>query len=528
MANFIAQNLTASDVEIGDLGITVPSSGQYNLLQLEYHSIASSDDLTAAINGDQIVFIDSDGITQLTKQQSLDAFDNKFSTQVTSTPLVLGDLSNVTLSSEQVDDILAYNGTNWVNISPGGDANVPALQVTRAATISSAAWTDVLWESVDIETDNTVIEHDNVNTQRITFKEVGFYKLSYKIDGYMNAAGRLRYNDTTTIAGSETDLIGLTDVGGIFDGTLGRGLSSSDVIVEITTANDYVTLQCFGTDLDGQGINLNKITLTAISLQSIQGQPGQQGPAGQDGADGADGENTIIVEDGGIIVPNGPFTTMNFNGAGVTASDGGAGTVDITIPGGSGGSSIDIEDEGTPVPNTPFDTINFTGNGVTVTDGGAGTATVAIPGNRFIVSDRHNGTVLQSFGGTAVTLLFDTLVREDSPFSYSVGEVTLSQSGWYKLQFNVAYTQTSGNSRSSVVGSIEANSGSGFTQIPGTITYGYSRQTAVGFGTINAYAYYQATAGDIIRVRSNVNAGRGTITTVNNGSRFTIEYEGFA
>ena len=65
---------------------------------------------------------------------------------------------------------------------------------------------------------------------------------------------------------------------------------------------------------------------------------------------------------------------LDFQGAGVTASDGGTKTI-VTIPGGAGGYAL-VQDEGTPL--TVRTTLNFTGAGVTATDSG-GVTKVDIP-----------------------------------------------------------------------------------------------------------------------------------------------------
>jgi hypothetical protein len=48
------------------------------------------------------------------------------------------------------------------------------------------------------------------------------------------------------------------------------------------------------------------------------------------------GATGFDVQDNGILVPNSPFTTLNFLGAAVTATDGGAGTVNVTVTAGGG------------------------------------------------------------------------------------------------------------------------------------------------------------------------------------------------
>ncbi len=94
-----------------------------------------------------------------------------------------------------------------------------------------------------------------------------------------------------------------------------------------------------------------------------------QGPvAGQAGT----GTGHIIEDEG---TPLAQQDTLNFVGAGVTASDSGGKTV-VTIPAGVGHI---IEDEGTPLTQRP--TLNFIGAGVTATDNGGTNATdVTIPG----------------------------------------------------------------------------------------------------------------------------------------------------
>lgn len=86
--------------------------------------------------------------------------------------------------------------------------------------------------------------------------------------------------------------------------------------------------------------------------------------------------NGIDVEDDGVPLANNPEITLNFTGAGVTASSGGAHTAVINIPGIAG---VSVQDEGTPITGNPHPTLNFLGTGVTATDAGGGVAQIAIP-----------------------------------------------------------------------------------------------------------------------------------------------------
>lgn len=84
----------------------------------------------------------------------------------------------------------------------------------------------------------------------------------------------------------------------------------------------------------------------------------------------------VDVEDEGVSEATGA-TTLNFTGAGVTATDMGGGVVDVAIAG--GGSGVDVEDEGVSEA-TGASTLNFIGAGVTAVDAGGGVVDVTIPG----------------------------------------------------------------------------------------------------------------------------------------------------
>lgn len=94
---------------------------------------------------------------------------------------------------------------------------------------------------------------------------------------------------------------------------------------------------------------------------------------------GGGGSTGVDVQDEGIPLPGNPHQTLNFEGAGVVATDMGGGVAKITIPGGGGAPGINVQDEGVVLPGSPYTTVNFTGGGVTATDM-AGVATVDVPG----------------------------------------------------------------------------------------------------------------------------------------------------
>jgi len=85
------------------------------------------------------------------------------------------------------------------------------------------------------------------------------------------------------------------------------------------------------TMVDGSGLSV-----MALSAQGLQGADGADGVDGVDGATGPPGSGTTInVYEEGTIVPNSPFSELNFIGASITATDAGSGRTDITVTGGA-------------------------------------------------------------------------------------------------------------------------------------------------------------------------------------------------
>ena len=120
------------------------------------------------------------------------------------------------------------------------------------------------------------------------------------------------------------------------------------------------------------GVPVPSTTLVQTDRSTIIGDGSHQHPLIAIG-----GGSGITIEDEGSPIAGNPHGTVNFVGAGVTATDVG-GVATVTIPGGGGGGII-IEDEGSPIAGNPHGTVNFVGAGVAATNVG-GVATVTVPG----------------------------------------------------------------------------------------------------------------------------------------------------
>jgi hypothetical protein len=87
---------------------------------------------------------------------------------------------------------------------------------------------------------------------------------------------------------------------------------------------------------------------------------------------GGGGGGAIAIYDEGVLI-DAAATTIDFIGAGVTASSAGPGAVDVTIPGGGGGAPVNAEYLVLSADATLTDERVFTaGTGIAVVDGGAG------------------------------------------------------------------------------------------------------------------------------------------------------------
>jgi hypothetical protein len=182
------------------------------------------------------------------------------------------------------------------------------------------------------------------------------------------------------------------------------------------------------------------------------------------------------------------------------------------------GSSVVLEDEGALVPGGPHGILNFVGDGVNVVDAGGGRATVNVPGfEGKEIFYHHNGTTTQTLSGSFATALFNSAVRTDGgAFSYASGEVTVTQTGWYEVTYNIGADSDNGD-RSTLEAVLQQNA----VDVPGTFAYSYHRTSAAGENTASCTAIVNITANDVMRVRIRIRDGSG-IVTLSNACRLMI------
>ena len=145
-----------------------------------------------------------------------------------------------------------------------------------------------------------------------------------------------------------------------------------------------------------------------------RGKRGQRGHDGKDGRDGHDGHDGATGPTGpaaaGTTGPTGPTGPAGFTGftgpAGLTGPTGFTGPMGLT---GSTGSTAALQDEGVPVPGAPHNTLNFVGAGVTATDAGGGVADITIPGGPEFKPARTLFVAQSWPAGSDPTVFFTTI-----------------------------------------------------------------------------------------------------------------------
>jgi len=299
--------------------------------------------------------------------------------------------------------------------------------------------TNVVWNLTHTQNNSAILEHDTTNTERILIKETGLHILAFSISfdadaGEEQISAQIVVDDTTVVPGSfrlasEDDEIN----------------DLSNTFTAVLTAGTYVTLQAMA---NGTGNTLHNSTNFMVTRAS--------GPTGATGPTGA-------------------------------------------------GSNVIVQDGGTPAANTPHSTLNFAG-GLTATDAGAGVVNVVAPAKEIL--SRHNGSITQTFT-SLTTLNFGTVfLTDDAAYTHAVvvggSEITINKASRYELTYDVSF-QNGTNNRTSSRTEFQLNG----VFIPGTYGRGYHRNNSNGPDTASATLILNLSIGDVIRVRAS-----GTLSLV--------------
>jgi len=212
-------------------------------------------------------------------------YDSSTGTLVYSEDNSVGDhaLSTHTdVSSESPEDgeVLTWESSTgqWIPQSVALSGLVLSCVQARQSGIISIqdSWTDIFLDTTDVETRASVIEHDDINTDRILIKEDGYYQITYCVSinspsssDTSDISGRLRKNDTVVLNGSESATSTYNGSGPRLEDSLAQ------TIITFLNENDFITLQlkkaCPIT------YTLYGPVVTVIKLDGIKGEKGDTG-----------------------------------------------------------------------------------------------------------------------------------------------------------------------------------------------------------------------------------------------------------
>lgn len=171
------------------------------------------------------------------------------------------------------------------------DMNVAQARRTTTYTCT-ATYTDITFDSTDIENDTSVVEHHNTNTERLIAKDTGLYQITAtcNFDALATSKPYVRfYKNGSTIVGTE------------YSNSMGNNNSfpfvNMSTMVSLT-ANDYITLQVKDSGIDKSTLR----TDTVFSMIRLSGTKGDEGPPGTANWVDTLGANNIKYDAGNVAI----------------------------------------------------------------------------------------------------------------------------------------------------------------------------------------------------------------------------------
>ncbi|TXG82092.1 MAG: hypothetical protein E6R13_05425 [Spirochaetes bacterium] len=233
-------------------------------------------------------------------------------------------------SAGQVLTATASNTATWQ--TPVSADTFSGSDTLGGVNISSG-WTDIPIDTEHVKTSNMV---HSANSAEITVNRTGTFQfngfVSIRSNPGTNSAAEARLVVNT--GSGYTEVIGTrvfvsTDTNNEDD----RGTGTFSLSLSVVSGYKY--------KLQAQRINgsatMETLACSGININTI----GAQGATGATGATGPTGSGSnVIIKDEGTNITNTPHSALNFTGAGVSVTDGGSGTANISINGGFGTSTI--------------------------------------------------------------------------------------------------------------------------------------------------------------------------------------------
>lgn len=197
--------------------------------------------------------------------------------------VVLGDNNDYYVNNDN-GDLYYKQSESWSLISnikgpqgePGNAIPLPLVQARRTTeySVPNGSWGDISFDTTDIENDDTIIEHDNTNRDRILIKENGYYMIGFHGDIDDEGMIRVRKNDTDVLPGSERDY-------GAHDDSVDLEGPLANIFFASLNVGDFLTVQIQAAST-AEILRVNPI-FTVVKMQGPKGDKGDKGDIGDKG-----------------------------------------------------------------------------------------------------------------------------------------------------------------------------------------------------------------------------------------------------
>ena len=440
------------------------------------------------------------------------------------------DMESVTIQ-HGYGQIYMWNGSGWIlGASGGGSANTLQSAYDGGNTITTSNARDLSVTLANTTTDsNFIINVASGSTGQFEVQNNGSNVLAAGASGVAittASANALQVTDGTT------NYFNLDTASGSGNGTFNLGNTTSQAYIKSgrgsVLGTPYWTLQLGdnqGSSITLDGVDGNNSWVSSSSGISLDASGGALSLQGTSASLDTTGSGTVSIgtthATGVTIGRTGQTVTMpgdlSVTGTGSIGSD-------LTV-----GGSVVLQETTAPSATTGYGKVyvNSSDSNLYYKDGGGTTydltagAGVSQFSNLFYAYDAAGNISLTS-GWTDLTL--DTEVRKDSNFTHAsdAAAVTLNAAGWYQIDYDVSTYFTSGSNRTSSEAKVQEDTGSGWTDIPGSLTEMYNRIAANSANTGSGSVLWHFNAGDQIKLVGEAYGGTDPVETMPNGVRLNI------
>lgn len=250
--------------------------------------------------------VDLDLGLEYTDDELLDSDD--LATAVANGWITIAEKSGSPVTEEEVEEIALSTVSGSLSSLIATQTALATVQVERDTDFTvGTTWSDVEFETTAYENQPDIIQHDDVNTERILIKEDGTYSINYGAVVQANTTTTTTYsrifkNGTTQVPASDSEIRTYQNERHELAGQVTRDL----------LAGDYITFQLQRSS-DGT-VTVVTCDMNVIKLNGVKGEKGDQGDQGPPGILTVSGTSYFDAYDSaGTLTLTGSWQDVPFN-----------------------------------------------------------------------------------------------------------------------------------------------------------------------------------------------------------------------